>query len=67
MRVYARKGREVLLQQVVGTHHEILLLVTVDDVVKGHEEAERIIEECLVRYNNEIAPKIIAERKARGY
>ena len=37
------------------------------DVVKGHEEAERIIEECLVRYNNEIAPKIIAERKARGY
>ena len=34
------------------------------DVVKGHEEAERIIEECLVRYNNEIAPKIIAERKA---
>jgi len=34
MRVYARKGREVLLQQVVGTHHEILLLIAVDDDVR---------------------------------
>ena len=37
------------------------------DVVKNRQEAERIIEESLRRYNNQIAPKIIAERKARGY
>ena len=37
------------------------------DVVKDHIEAEKIIEESLKRYQNQIAPKIIAERKARGY
>ena len=37
------------------------------DVVKDHLEAEKIIEESLKRYQNQIAPKIIAERKARGY
>ena len=37
------------------------------DVVKGREDAERIIEECLTRYRHEIEPRIIAERKARGY
>ena len=37
------------------------------DVVKDHLEAERIIEESLKRYQSQIAPKIIAERKARGY
>jgi len=37
------------------------------DVVKGREDAERIIEESLVRYHHEIEPRITAERKARGY
>ena len=37
------------------------------DVVKDHEEAERIIEQSLRNYQNDIAPKILAERKARGY
>ena len=37
------------------------------DVVKDRAEAERIIEESLNRYQSEIAPKYIAERKARGY
>lgn len=37
------------------------------DVVKDRVEAERIIEESLKRYQSEIAPKYIAERKARGY
>ena len=37
------------------------------DVVKGHEEAEKIIEEALKRYHHEIEPRITAERKARGY
>ena len=40
---------------------------TTVDVVKDRKEAEKIIEECLQRYHNEIEPKIIAERKARGY
>ena len=37
------------------------------DVVKDHQEAERIIEESLARYHHDIEPKVIAERKARGY
>ena len=37
------------------------------DVVKDRAEAERIIENSLKSYQSEIAPKIIAERKARGY
>ena len=37
------------------------------DVVKGHEEAEQIIEESLKRYHHQIEPRITAERKARGY
>ena len=37
------------------------------DVVKGHEDAERIIEQTLKNYHTQIEPKIIAERKARGY
>ena len=37
------------------------------DVFKNREEAERIIEECLNRYHHEIEPRIIAERKSRGY
>ena len=40
---------------------------TTVDVVKGRDEAERIIDECLKRYHSEIEPKVIAERKARGY
>ena len=37
------------------------------DVVKNRQEAEKIIAESLARYQSEIAPKILAERKARGY
>ena len=37
------------------------------DVVKDHVEAERIIEQTLNNYHTQIEPKIIAERKARGY
>lgn len=37
------------------------------DVVLNHEEAERIIKECIDNYRHQIEPKIIAERKARGY
>ena len=37
------------------------------DVVKDHVEAERIIEQSLNNYRTQIEPKIIAERKARGY
>ena len=37
------------------------------DVVKDHNEAERIIEQSLNNYQNQIAPKVAAERKARGY
>ena len=37
------------------------------DVVKGHEEAEQIIDESLKRYHHQIEPRITAERKARGY
>ena len=37
------------------------------DVFKDHEEAERIIASCLENYRHQIEPRIIAERKARGY
>ena len=37
------------------------------DVVLGHEDAERIIADCLKNYHKHIEPRIIAERKARGY
>ena len=37
------------------------------DVVKDHVEAERIIEQSLKNYHAQIEPKILAERKARGY
>ena len=37
------------------------------DVVKDHLEAERIIEQSLNNYHTQIEPKILAERKARGY
>ena len=37
------------------------------DIVKGREEAEKIIEESLKRYHHQIEPRITAERKARGY
>ena len=40
---------------------------TTVDVVKDRKEAEKIIEESLKRYHSEIEPKIVAERKARGY
>ena len=37
------------------------------DVVKGRVDAEKIIEQTLKNYHTQIEPKIIAERKARGY
>lgn len=37
------------------------------DVFKGREEAVEIIAKALKRYREQIEPKIIAERKARGY
>ena len=37
------------------------------DVFKNREEAERIIETCLESYRHQIEPRIVAERKARGY
>ncbi len=37
------------------------------DVIKGAEEAKEIISSCIKRYHVEIEPKIIAERKARGF
>ena len=37
------------------------------DVVRDHLEAERIIEQSLKNYHAQIEPKILAERKARGY
>ena len=37
------------------------------DVVLDHEDAERIIAECLKNYHSQIEPKVTAERKARGY
>ena len=37
------------------------------DVFKNHLEAEKIIADCLDKYRHEIEPRIIAERKARGY
>lgn len=35
--------------------------------IKGHEDAKQIIRECIKAYHNEIEPKIVAERKIRGY
>ena len=37
------------------------------DVFKNREAAIEIIEECLDNYRHQIEPRIIAERKARGY
>lgn len=37
------------------------------DIIKDKKEAEIIIEKCLDCYKNMIEPKIIAERKIRGY
>ena len=37
------------------------------DVFKNREEAIKIIETCLENYRHQIEPRIIAERKARGY
>ena len=48
MRVYAGKGREVLLQQVVGTHHEVLLLITVDHDIRYLQVAIYSRRELLV-------------------
>ena len=36
-------------------------------VFKNREDAERIIAESLKRYHSQIEPRIVAERKARGY
>ncbi len=41
--------------------------VTAVDVVKGPEVAKEIITNTMAVYKRDIAPKIIAERKARGY
>lgn len=38
---------------------------TAIDEVKGKEEAERIIQECLESYHRQIEPTIIAERKLK--
>lgn len=37
------------------------------DVVKNRQVAEQIIAGCLEKYRHDIEPRIIAERKARGY
>lgn len=40
---------------------------TAVDVVKGSEEAKKIIKQAIDTYQRDIAPKVIAERRARGY
>ena len=37
------------------------------DVVKNRQAAEEIIANCLEKYHHDIEPRIVAERKARGY
>ena len=37
------------------------------EVFKDRKAAEEIIQECLDRYHHDIEPRIVAERKARGY
>ena len=37
------------------------------DVFKNREAALEIIEECLASYKHQIEPRVVAERKARGY
>ena len=37
------------------------------DVFLNREEAIKIIENSLERYRHQIEPRVIAERKARGY
>ena len=40
---------------------------TADDEVYGRDEAIRVIKECAASYKRNIQPKIVAERKARGF
>ena len=40
---------------------------TAVDEVYGREEAIKVIKECLQSYKRNIQPKVVAERKARGY
>lgn len=40
---------------------------TAVEEIKGREDAIRIIKECMDSYKRNIEPKVIAERKARGY
>ena len=40
---------------------------TAVDEVYGREEAIKVIKECLASYKRNIQPKVVAERKARGY
>ena len=40
---------------------------TAVDEVYGRDEAIRVIKECLASYKRNIQPKVVAERKARGY
>ena len=37
------------------------------EVFKDRKAAESIIDEALKRYHHDIEPRIVAERKARGY
>lgn len=37
------------------------------DEVKGHKEAMAVIKSCIDSYHHDIEPKVIAERKARGF
>ena len=40
---------------------------TAVDEVYGRDEAIKVIKECLASYKRNIQPKVVAERKARGY
>ena len=40
---------------------------TAVDEVYGRDEAIRVIKECAASYKRNIQPKVIAERKARGF
>ena len=37
------------------------------DIFMGHEDAQKVIQQALDRYHHEIEPRVLAERKARGY
>jgi inorganic pyrophosphatase len=37
------------------------------DVVKGSDDAKEVIRQAIEAYKTEIEPKVLAERKARGY